>query len=108
MAPTPTLAWVIPAQTVRFVASIVGNSTLSRNKARDDQIDTFTSIMAAIFFAGSVFAIFFAGSVFGYFVAFMNFLDGRSMRKESSEKEVSEKDLLMDIEVREKGVSEGK
>jgi len=48
-------------------------------------------------------AIFFAGSVFGYFVAFMNFLDRRSMRKESSEKEVSEKDLLMDIEVREKG-----
>jgi len=99
MAPTPTLAWVIPAQTVRLVASIVGNSTLPRHQARDDQIDIFTSIMAAIFFAGSV---------FGYFVAFMNFLDRRSMRKESSEKEVSEKDLFMEIEVREKGVSEGK
>jgi len=54
-------------------------------------------------------AIFFAGAVFGYFVAVMNFLERSRMRKESSEKEVSEKDLLMmAIEVCEKRVSEGK
>jgi len=99
MAPTPTLDWVIPAQTVRLVASIVGNSTLPRHEAHDDELDPLTRIMAAIFFAGAV---------FGYFVAVMNFLERSRMRKESSEKEVSEKDLLMDIEVCEKGVSEGK
>ena len=78
----------------------MGNSTFPCPKAQDDDIDTFTKIIAAIFFAGTV---------FGYFVAFMNFLDRRSMSKESSEKEVSEKDLLMmAIEVCEKRVSEGK
>ena len=86
MAPTPTLDWVIPAQTVRLVASIVGNSTHPHHEADRHELGSFTKIMAAMFFAGTI---------FGYFVAFMNFLERRSMRKESSEKEVSEKDLLI-------------
>jgi len=92
IAPTPTLTWAIPAQTVRPVASlgIVANSTV-----RAGHSDKFG------FFENTVAFILSAILVLKYLVAFLKFFRKRNST-ESVDQEISEKAFLMDIEAGEK------
>src|ERR1700733_14248127 len=87
MAPVQTLSWVIPAQTVLYVATLLGNSTQWQQKSQSNSdSDTVDIFVVLCFIAMGI----------GYWVGLTKRLeDGDNVKQEN---QVSEDEVSKDIE----------